>query len=88
MSVVHASTTSTTFSTGIPGRRPSLTGATAASELVRQLPVVTLVRAEAARLLGRHQRAHQGRGHPGVGPDGVLGRLVARDGVPKISPHW
>ncbi len=48
--------------------------------------VVTLVRAEAARLLGRHQRAHQGRGHPGVGLDGVLGRLVARDRGAEDQP--
>ena len=81
----HASSACTTFSTGRPGRSPSLTGATAARSSSDTAGGASSGRRR-PRLRRRDERPHQGGGHPGVGLDGVLGRLVARNRRTEDQP--
>ena len=72
----------TTVSGGVPGKRPSLTGVTASASSA-DTAAVSLDRAEASGLFGLDDRSHRGPSGPGVGTDGVLGRLIARNRRPE-----
>ena len=80
--VVQAWMADTTVSGGMPGKRASVTGATASASSAETADGV-VDRAETSGLSGLDDRAHHGRSGPGVGGDGVLGRLVARNGRPE-----